>query len=60
MINYRITLIRVDGGKPFDRKDVEIEARQMDKATKKAEKQANIDEQKWVHIRVKEIADPLS
>ena len=55
MTNYRITLIRVDADKPFDRKDVEIEARHMEKAVKKAEKQANVDEQKWAHIRVREI-----
>jgi hypothetical protein len=54
-MNYRITLIRVDADKPFDRKDVEVEARHMDRAAKKAEKQANVDEQKWMHIRIREL-----
>lgn len=55
-MNYRITLIRVDADKPFDRKDVEIEARHMDKAAMKAEKQASVDEQVWRHVRIREVA----
>ncbi len=55
MTNYCITLIRVDADKPFDRQDVEIEARHMDKAATKAEKQLSIDEQVWKHIRIREL-----
>ncbi len=52
---FRITLIRVDSGKPFDQKDVEIEARHMDKAAYRAEKEASDEVQKWKHIRVREL-----
>lgn len=55
MTNFRITLIRVDADKPFDQKDVEIEARHMDKAAYKAEKEASVDKQVWKHIRVREL-----
>ncbi len=55
MANFRITLIRVDADKPFDRQDVEIESRHMDKAATKAEKQLSVDEQVWKHIRVQEL-----
>ncbi len=53
--HFRITLIRIDADKPFARKDVEIEARHMDTAAKKAEKEASDDVQKWKHVRIREL-----
>ncbi len=52
---FSITLLRIDSGEPFDRKVVEVEARHMDTAVKRAEKMASVGNQEWRHIRVREL-----
>lgn len=52
---FAVTLVRVDADKPWERKDVEIEARHMDTAAKRAEKEASDEAQKWKHIRIREL-----